>query len=168
MQNEIDKTSHIITKYQNLANNFGLEVEAMVDEMTEVVDSKTEIVHSTGIDVVTKNHLREDFHLFRKILIDSIQEARDILRVFALEIKTEGVEVKPGILTGYSEIMNAVNQNAKLLINIYKDIVKIEVDMHKANSILPEEEDKKGNVYIQNNIIASTADIMSKYTKGIK
>lgn len=168
MQNVIDKTSNIITKYKNLANNFGLDVEEMVDEMTEVVESKTSSSVVSGIEVIKKEALREDFVTCRQILLDSIKDARDIIRVFSQEIKTEGVDVKPGILTGYSEIMNSINQNIKLLMSIYKDIVKTEVDMHKANSILPTEpEDDKKNIYIQNNYITSTADIMAKYKKGV-
>jgi hypothetical protein len=165
---ELSKTSHIISKYQNLAENFGLDVEDMVSEMTEVIEhKKAEIVPSTELEVVKKSLLLEDFTYVRKVLLESIEDAKTVLKEFTLEIQAEGVDVKPGILSGYSELMLSVNQNIKLLVGIYKDIVKTEVEMYKAKQSLPKEEDTQGNVFIQNNYVTSTADIVAKYAKGV-
>ena len=169
----IDKTSSIISKYQNLADNFGLDVEEMVEEMTEAIENKTKtptLINNSdnAIEVVTKSALMEDFTTVRKVLLEAIEDGKNVLKAFATELQMEGTDTKPGVLTGYSEVMISVNQNIKLLVGIYKDIVKTEVEMHKAKTLLPkEDEPPKGNVYIQNNFVSTTSDIISKYSKSM-
>lgn len=168
-----EKTNSIISKYQNIADNFGLDVIDMVDEMAEVVEEKQKSlkipdnINNNTIEVVSKQVLMEDFNIVRKILLEAIEDGRAVLKTFANELQMEGTDAKPGILTGYSEVVLSVNQNIKLLIGIYKDIVKTEVEMHKAKQILPKEDEPKGNVYIQNNFVSTTSDLISKYSKGV-
>ena len=166
----IDKTSSIITKYQNLADNFGLDVEEMVEEMSESINEKksslANVDINNNIEVVTKKILIEDFAVVRKVLLEAIEDGRSVLKAFATELQMEGTDTKPGILSGYSELMISVNQNIKLLIGIYKDIVKTEVEMHKAKTSLPKTDEPTGNTFIQNNFISTTSDLISKYSKG--
>lgn len=162
---EIDKTSHIIKKYQNLSENFGLEVSEMVAEMTEVVEEKKQKVVSSPIESVTTSMLIEDFTFVRKTLLGAIEDGNNVLKSFSNELLEEGTDVKPGILTGYSELMISINQNIKLLVSIYKDIVKTEVEIHKSKNLLPEKENS-GNIYINNNFVSTTSELVSKYSKG--
>lgn len=163
---DIDKTSHIIKKYQNISENFGLEVTEMVEEMTSVIEEKKTANAIAPIQSVSTSLLIEDFTFVRSTLLEAIEDGKNVLKAFSNELLEEGTDAKPGILMGYSELMVSINQNIKLLVSIYKEIVKTEVEINKSVASKPNEQGQQGNIYINNNFVSTTSDIIAKYSKG--
>lgn len=129
-----------------------MELEEQIMNLPDIPDTKieviekaeTEIVLDRTKEVINLKNLLDDYNEARTITLNSISRTKEILDCLSLEISSMD-EIDSEKVTAYSSLLNANNQTLKNLINMYKEISSVLVDI---KNISKDSENKNNNVKV--------------------
>ena len=129
-----------------------MELEEQIMNLPDIPDTKIEVVEKADTEIVldrTKEvinlkNLLDDYNEARTITLNSISRTKEILDCLSLEISSMD-EIDSEKVTAYSSLLNANNQTLKNLINMYKEISSVLVDI---KNISKDGENKNNNVIL--------------------
>lgn len=129
-----------------------MELEEQIMNLPDIPDTKIEVVEKADTEIVldrTKEvinlkNLLDDYNEARTITLNSISRTKEILDCLSLEISSMD-EIDSEKVTAYSSLLNANNQTLKNLINMYKEISSVLVDI---KNISKDGENKNNNVKV--------------------
>lgn len=129
-----------------------MELEEQIMNLPDIPDTKIEVIEKADTEIVldrTKEvinlkNLLDDYNEARTITLNSISRTKEILDCLSLEISSMD-EIDSEKVTAYSSLLNANNQTLKNLINMYKEISSVLVDI---KNISKDGENKNNNVKI--------------------
>ena len=129
-----------------------MELEEQIMNLPDIPDTKIEVVEKADAEIVldrTKEvinlkNLLDDYNEARTITLNSISRTKEILDCLSLEISSMD-EIDSEKVTAYSSLLNANNQTLKNLINMYKEISSVLVDI---KNISKDGENKNNNVKV--------------------
>lgn len=129
-----------------------MELEEQIMNLPDILDTKIEVIEKTDTEIVldrTKEvinlkNLLDDYNEARTITLNSISRTKEILDCLSLEISSMD-EIDSEKVTAYSSLLNANNQTLKNLINMYKEISSVLVDI---KNISKDGENKNNNVKV--------------------
>lgn len=129
-----------------------MELEEQIMNLPDIPDTKieviekaeTEIVLDRTKEVINLKNLLDDYNEARTITLNSISRTKEILDCLSLEISSMD-EIDSEKVTAYSSLLNANNQTLKNLINMYKEISSVLVDI---KNISKDGENKNNNVKV--------------------
>lgn len=129
-----------------------MELEEQIMNLPDIQDTKIEVVEKADTEIVldrTKEvinlkNLLDDYNEARTITLNSISRTKEILDCLSLEISSMD-EIDSEKVTAYSSLLNANNQTLKNLINMYKEISSVLVDI---KNISKDGENKNNNVKV--------------------
>ena len=144
-----------------------MELEEQIMNLPDIPDTKIEVVEKADTEIVldrTKEvinlkNLLDDYNEARTITLNSISRTKEILDCLSLEISSMD-EIDSEKVTAYSSLLNANNQTLKNLINMYKEISSVLVDI---KNISKDGENKNNNVKV-----ISSGEIIKRLKKGAK
>lgn len=125
-----------------------------VTEKTIVEVEKSDLIQSNAEENLKFYYLKDDFNLMRESLVNTIQRGRDILEVISNNILADPISSNQ-VIMAYSTLVDTINNSTKLLTDIYKNIVDIQL------KISPKEVEK-GNGKQEVMTIAEITKIISK------
>lgn len=149
-----------LAKFNNLAQSFNLTTKEMEDNIkVKVKEIENANVLIPQEDLINVSNLTSDFQIMRQTLLTNIQSAQTLLSQFSQAIIMEGVDIKPQLLSAYSELNESCNSGIKLLSDIYKGIADTHLKIKKLQEIVSDPEEKN----ISNNlIITDTNELLKK------
>lgn len=129
-----------------------MELEEQIMNLPDIPDTRIEVIEKTDTEIVldrTKEvinlkNLLDDYNEARTITLNSISRTKEILDCLSLEISSMD-EIDSEKVTAYSSLLNANNQTLKNLINMYKEISSVLVDI---KNISKDGENKNNNVKV--------------------
>lgn len=129
-----------------------MELEEQIMNLPDIPDTKIEVIEKADTEIVldrTKEvinlkNLLDDYNEARTITLNSISRTKEILDCLSLEISSMD-EIDSEKVTAYSSLLNANNQTLKNLINMYKEISSVLVDI---KNISKDGENKNNNVKV--------------------
>lgn len=129
-----------------------MELEEQIMNLPDIPDTKIEVIEKADTEIVldrTKEvinlkNLLDDYNEARTITLNSISRTKEILDCLSLEISSMD-EIDSEKVTAYSSLLNANNQTLKNLINMYKEISSVLVDI---KNISKDSENKNNNIKV--------------------
>lgn len=106
-----------------------------VTEKTIVEVEKSDLIKSNPEENLKFTYLKEDFNLMRESLVNTIKRGQDILEVISNNILADPLSSNQAVMA-YSTLVDTINNSTKLLTDIYKNIVDIQI------KITPKEAEK--------------------------
>ncbi|AEA86470.1 hypothetical protein NCTC12673_gp127 [Campylobacter phage NCTC12673] len=106
-----------------------------ITEKTIVEVEKSDLVKSNPEENLKFTYLKEDFNLMRESLVNTIKRGQDILEVISNNILADPLSSNQAVMA-YSTLVDTINNSTKLLTDIYKNIVDIQI------KIAPKEAEK--------------------------
>lgn len=152
-----------LAKFNNIANELGVSTKQMEENVKNKV-STLKKSNSLNVQnaVVTLETLQSDFQILRQNLMENIKSSQLVLTQFSTEIVAEGADVKPTLLSAYSELVESCNSSIKLMSMLYKDIADTYLKIKKLEETNEERDNPEKSKTINNLIITNTEELLNK------
>ena len=113
----IERATALEKKVENLEQIFNTADKTMI----EVKAIETTLVDD---EIDELNMLKQDFQIIRNTVISTIERASRVITAL-----TPSIEMDPtasgSLISSYSELVNSINSSAKMLSDMYKNLVEI-------------------------------------------
>ncbi len=164
MKSKIEKMNQTLQIAEDI--NTDDTISEYITGEIEVFDDKYSVDKSTGeVEEITKSldeykALKNDFVNIRETLNDTISDARKLSSSLS-DVIIMGEDVDPLMIQAYTSLITAINNTAKLSLDIYGKLVETK---QKLNTLFTVEEKANVQSVTNNNtvIVASTADVLKK------
>jgi len=132
----VTKSESLADKMNSLTAKFDLAEELLVDseDLVEVIEEKTQdvkLLELAPTDIINLEVMTEDFKYVRETLKETTDNGRKVLKVVTLDLLDSDDDKRASLIMSFAELNKSVGDNMKLLIQSYKDLSSVLLNIDK-------------------------------------